>query len=412
MKPTSRNFSCLRRSSVERGMAIRHSIVTLRWSLLATALAAAAPVHADRWTNVRATCQGTTLKVSAHLQDIKGSWEAACARKSGGGIGHGITRRADKCVKNNGMWGEWYLANHPSCRADRGTSWTNVKETCTGPATSRVSALLQGVKGSWEAACAAKPADKAVAAYGVDGPADKCVKNNGMWGEWYKTGVTHCGPRFEPAKQAGCFGPNRQVYSARLGGHLGNQDWMSACRQANGPGNLGKPSRCAKDALATGVWGEWYSSEACIKPLAWGSFQDNGCVSAMKQPDSSSGGTSIEGMRSYSAVLWNAGGDWLEACRKAPASVKLRDGSVARFPYPTACVMANANDALSWVATAVIGAGTAFITAPTGPYAIAATGAAVSLASKAAEAGILEVANANLNVWGVFWVKDGACTAP
>ena len=391
---------------------MQRSSMVFRTPLLVMALAAAAPAHADRWANVKASCQGTTLKVSAHLQDIRGSWEAACARKSGQGVGYGITQRADKCVNNNGMWGEWYLRNHASCRADRGTSWTNVHETCTGPTTSRVSALLKDVKGSWEAACAAKPADKAIAALGVSGPADKCVKNNGMWGEWYKTGVTHCGPKFEPARQAGCFGPNRQVYSARLGGNLGNQDWIAACKQTDGPGSLGKPNRCAKDALATGVWGEWYSAEACVKPLAWGSFKDNGCVSAMKNPDADAGGITSEGMRSYTAVLWNTGGDWLEACRQAPAKVKLNDGSVAPFPYPTACVIANANDALSWVTTAVIGAGTAFITAPTGPYAIAATGAAVGLASKVVETGILEAANSNLNVWGVFWVKDAACAAP
>jgi hypothetical protein len=398
MKPISIKFACLPFVLYERNRATRRAIVALRWPLLATALVAASPVHADRWANVKAACQGTTLKVSAHLQDIKGSWEAACARKSGQGVGHGITRRADKCVKNNGMWGEWYLANHATCRADSGARWTKAHETCTGPTTSRVSALLQDIKGSWEAACAAKPADKAIAAFGVDGPADKCVKNNGMWGEWYKTGVTHCGARFEPAKQAGCFGPNRQVYSARLGGHLGNQDWTAACRNTNGPDKLGKPDRCAKDALATGVWGEWYSNEACVKPLAWGSFKDNGCVSGMKKPDADAGGISSEGMRSYSAVLWNAGGDWLEACRKAPAKVKLRDGSAGPFPYPTACVIADANDALSWMTAAVIGAGTAFITAPTGPYAIAASGVAIGVASKAAEAGMLEIANANLNV--------------
>ncbi|MPZ47297.1 MAG: hypothetical protein GEV05_28830 [Betaproteobacteria bacterium] len=391
---------------------MKRSTMVFRTPLLLMTLAAAVPAHADRWANVKADCQGTTLKVSAHLLDIKGSWEAACARKSGQGVGHGITRRADKCVKNNGMWGEWYVRNHASCRADKGTTWANVHETCTGPTTSRVSALLKNISGSWEAACAVKPADKAVAALGVSGPADKCVKNNGMWGEWYKTGVTHCGPKFEPAKQAGCFGPNRQVYSARLGGHLGKQDWIAACRGTDGPGNLGKPNRCAKDALATGVWGEWYSSEACVKPLAWGSFKDNGCVSNMKTPDANAGGITSEGMRSYSAVLWNAGGDWLEACRQAPAKVKLSDGSIAPFPYPTACVIANANDALGWVTTAVIGAGTAFITAPTGPYAIAATGAAIGLASKAVETGILEAANSNLNVWGVFWVKDAACPAP
>ena len=378
-------------------------------ALAAVALGAAAPAHAERWAKVRTACQGTTLKVSAQLMDIRGSWEAACARHPGRGVGHGVNRPADRCVKNNGMWGEWDLRNHPNCRADRGTTWANVHETCTGPTTSRVSARLVGIQGSWEAACAVKPADRAIAAYGVSGPADKCVKNNGMWGEWYRSDATHCGPRFEDPRQAGCFGPNRQVYSARLIGNLGGQDWIATCRRTDGPGPLGRPDRCVTDTPPTGVWGEWTTQEACGKPLAWGRFKDNGCVRDMKAPDADAGGISVDGMRSYSAVLWNAGGDWLEACRLAPANVALRDGSAASFPYPTACVMATATDALSWVATAVIGAGTAFITAPTGPYAIAATGAAVAVASKAGEAGLLEWANPNLNVWGVFWVQDPSC---
>ena len=87
---------------------------------LVVAAAASPAAHADRWANVHSSCQGSTLKVSAHLMDIRGSWEDACARKAGG-VGFGITRRADKCINNNGMWGEWYLKNHASCRADRGT---------------------------------------------------------------------------------------------------------------------------------------------------------------------------------------------------------------------------------------------------------------------------------------------------
>lgn len=390
-------------------MNSRHRTLAATMAFAALAWGAAAPAQAERWANVRTSCQGATLKVSAQLMDIRGSWEAACARHPGRGVGHGVDRRADRCVKNNGMWGEWDQRNHPNCRADRGTTWANVHETCTGPTTSRVSARLMGIPGSWEAACAVKPADKVVAAYGVSGTAHRCIKNNGMWGEWDRTAVTHCGPRFEPPKQAGCFGPDRQVYSARLGGHLGGQDWGVACRATAGPRGLGRPDRCVKDALSTGVWGEWVSDEACVKPLAWGRFKDNGCVGGMGSPDANAGGLSAQGMRSYSAVLWNAGGDWLEACRRAPAGVPLADGSTAPFPYPTACVMSTATDALSWVTTAVIGAGTAFITAPTGPYAIAATGAAVALASKAAETGVLAAANANLNVWGVFWVQDPAC---
>jgi len=93
----------------------------------------------------------------------------------------------------------------------------------------------------------------------------------------------------------------------------------------------------------------------------------------------------------------------------APARVPTHAGRSVSFPYPTACAIADAQDALSWVTAAVIGAGTAFITSPTGPYAIAASGAAIGVASKAAEAGLFGMMDTSLNVWGIFWVRDESC---
>jgi hypothetical protein len=238
-----------------------------------------------------------------------------------------------------------------------------------------------------------------------------CVQklDGSVWAEWKYSNHPTCGARFEPVKKAGCFGPNRQVYSARLTGDLAGRSWEEACESAVGPNSLGKPDRCVKDALPTGIWGEWYSQEPCDIPLRWGSLKDDGCIKEMKTPDADRGGISLKGYRSYSSVLWNAGGDWREACRFAPIRQKTEKGQLVAMPFPTACVVADADDGLSWATTAIIGAGTAFIASPTGPYAIAASGAAIAVASKAAEAGLFEVWDTSLNVWGVFWVRDPAC---
>ncbi|MFI5006839.1 MAG: LCCL domain-containing protein [Solirubrobacterales bacterium] len=106
------------------------------------------------------------------------------------------------------------------------------------------------------------------------------------------------------------------------------------------------------------------------------------------------------------------GGEWLEACRRAAVDERLPNGVHLRSNVPTSCVIANANEALSWTVTALLGAGTAFI-APAGARAvvIASTGAAVAPASKGAEELLLGAVDANLNVWGIFWVVDARCGA-
>ncbi len=368
---------------------------------------------ADRWDNIRSSCSGRTLKVSAQLMDIHWgqSWEAACARKSGRGVGFGITRKADRCINNAGMWGEWDLRNHPRCVPKY--EWGEVKESCSGDGVQTVSAKLFNIPSgeNWEKACRNFNAAGAVSAKGVSGRPHRCITTAaGIYGEWDKKDVAACTRkiRWDPLKKDGCFGPNRQVYSARLWDIPAGEDWVETCRATNGPNGLGKPSRCAKDALSTGVWGQWYTNERCAKPLEWGTFKDNGCVRDMKTPDANAGGISGEGFRSYSAVLYNAGGDWLEACRKARVRGRAHDGRILDTSAPTACVLADADDALSWITTAIIGAGTAFIASPTGPYAIAASGAAIAVVSKGAEAGLFELIDANLNVWGIVWVEDEA----
>ena len=127
----------------------------------------------------------------------------------------------------------------------------------------------------------------------------------------------------------------------------------------------------------------------------------------MISPDANTGGISLDGYRNYSAVLWNAGGNWLEACKFAPVNKSTADGKSISMPFPTACVAADADYALSWVTTLVLGAATGPI-GGTGKAAVA-SGAVISAASKGAEDALFYFGDTTLNIWGVFWVPDAAC---
>lgn len=393
---------------------------TLAAALTIVVLVPAAPAAGAglRWGNKGTRCEGTRRVDYARLWGLAWGtdWVAICKRtpasnlypRTDGKVPSTCVQKADSSV-----WAEWRYSNDPSCR-DAGSErlhWGDFGHKCDGG--HRIEyARLWGLRPGtdWKQICERTRAD------GVsplsDGKAPSwCVDKGvlGTWGEWKYSGHASCAARFESVKKAGCFGPDRQVYSARLTGDLGGRSWEEACRGAAGPGRLGTPDRCVKDPLRTGIWGEWYSGESCDVPLAWGPLKDNGCVKDMKTPDANAGGISLEGYRSYSAVLWNAGGDWLEACKFASIRKQTGDGRLVAMPFPTACVVADADDALGWATTAIIGAGTAFIASPTGPYAIAASGAAIAVASKAVETGLFEAWDTSLNVWGVFWAKDAAC---
>lgn len=305
--------------------------------------------------------------------------------------------------------------------ASAGLWWKDVKHRCIGTGKGEVSARLEGIPWgqSWENTCNGRLAQKPppMTKFGASGRplCRKDALNTGIWGIWTVNNDTRCPSQLKwiDWKKAGCFGPNAQVYSARL---WGSRNWEHDCaetdtRSVSGKENWGKPDRCVKDALHTGIWGEWYrKQEACSVPLAWGAFKDNGCVKDMKTPDANAGGISLQGKRSYSSVLWNAGGDWLEACRFAPAMVKNESGrAVGRFQYPTACVLADANRALGYVLSAAFGGAASLITAPASPVAAAALGAALATASTGATEAILAGADTSLNVWGVFWVDDASC---
>jgi hypothetical protein len=392
--------------------------VALLLAVIAAAFAAPATHAQTRWANQGTKCAGTQRVDFARLWGLRPltDWVGICKRTRASGIsGRSDGKLPSTCVQkvDGSVWAEWKYSNHASCKSAAAAPlrWGDVGHKCDGNQRVEYSRLWGLQPGTdWVGICRNTPA-AGVSALSNGKLPSTCVQkvDSSVWAEWKYSNHASCGAHFEQPREAGCFGPNRQVYSARLSGDLGGQGWESACAATHGPAQLGRPDRCVKDALNTGIWGEWYSQRACTKPLQWGQFKDNGCVRDMRTPDANAGGISGAGMRSYSAVLWNAGGNWLEACRMASARVPTHAGHSVSFPYPTACAIADAQDALSWVTAAVIGAGTAFITSPTGPYAIAASGAAIGLASKAAEAGLFELMDTSLNVWGIFWVRDESC---
>jgi hypothetical protein len=385
-------------------------------------IVSAAPADAAlRWGNQGTKCEGAQRVDYARLWGLAWGtdWVGICKRTRGTGLDPRSNGKVpSSCVQkaDSSVWAEWKYSNHPSCKggAVERPRWNEVGHKCEGG--HRVEyARLWGLRPGtdWKGICGRTRAD-GVSDLSNGKVPSRCVDKGalGTWGEWKYSNHLTCGAKFEPAKKAVCFGPDRQVYSARLTGDLAGRTWEKGCESTPGPDRLGKPNRCVKDALSTGIWGEWYSQERCAVPLEWGSLKDNGCVKDLKTPDANAGGISLVGYRSYSAVLWKAGGDWLEACRFTPIRKKARGGTLVSMPFPTACVVADADDGLGWATTAIIGAGTAFIASPTGPYAIAASGAAMAVTSKAVETGLFEVWDTSLNVWGVFWVADATCGAP
>jgi len=295
--------------------------------------------------------------------------------------------------------------------ANAALTWGNQGSKCDGP--NRIEyARLWGLNWGtdWKKICERTKA-RGVSRLSDGKRPSYCVDKGGLgtWGEWKYSNHPSCGAHFEALKPTGCFGPNRQVYSARLKGDLHGRSWETACQETNGPNGLGKPDRCVKDAFSTGIWGEWYSNRTCAKPLRWGAFKDNGCVRDMKHPDANAGGISLQGMRSYSAVLWNVGGDWLEACKQTPIKTRMPNGVQVDAPHPTACVIADANETLSWTTAAILGAGTAMIPMPDPSTKAALMGAAIGLGSKGAEELLLGSVDTSLNVWGIVWVEDASC---
>lgn len=298
-------------------------------------------------------------------------------------------------------------------------SWGDVGTECRG--TQRVDyARLYGLSwpqdGDWIATC------NATRAAGINARSNGkypsiCRQGaaNAIWAEWRYSNHKSCKTSlvWTDVKES-CTGDEVQTVSAKLDGIPWGKSWEDYCNATDAGGDVslkgvsGKPDRCI--STATGVYGEWDKQNVaqCAAHHEWGAFKDEGCVSDLSGATASGTGVTGEGYRAWSSVLWGIQGDWMEACRIEPVHVTLPNGQRVDMDYPTACAIAEADEALSWVAGAVLGAGTAFIASPTGPYAIAASGAAISVATQGVGEG-LKAIDTGLNVWGIVWVEDPTC---
>ncbi len=371
--------------------------------------------HAEPyWDGKGDKCVGTTKVWFAriHGTGVFDDWMDTCRKTPWSG--DLPTRCLDKAPF--GVWGEWEQANHPTCIPNDPAKleWGQVGNECRGSKRVEYARIWNIESNDWKPVCERTPA-KGVSQLSNGKVPSTCIDKGllGTWGEWHYSNHPTCGPHFEAdLRKDGCQAPNRQVYSARMINDVGTESWEETCARTAGPDKFGNrvPDACRSDALRTGMWGLWYDeNETCETPLEWGEFKDEGCVKDQDGVAASATGMSGEGYRVWSSVLWNIGGDWLEACRFAPVDVTLSNHQAVNMPYPTACTIAEADEALSWVTGAVLGAGTAFVTSPTGPYAIAAAGAAMALGQKGAEEVLFANIDTGLNVWGFIWVEDASC---
>lgn len=306
-----------------------------------------------------------------------------------------------------------------STNASAGLSWGNVGTECRG--TQRVDyARLYGLRwpqdGDWVGTCRRTKASNVSSRSNGKVPSN-CRQGaaNAIWAEWKYTNHASCRRSLVwNGIRERCNGNRIQTVSAKLDGLRPGASWEDACNSTDASGGVsakgvsGKPDRCI--TTATGIFGEWDKNNVgqCAANHEWGSFKDEGCVKDASGIAASATGFTGEGFRAWSSVLWGIQGDWMAACRVEPVNTILPNGSRLRADHPLACTVAEADDALSWVAGAVIGAGTAFITAPGGALAIAAAGAAMSVGSQAIGEGLRAI-DTGLNVWGVFWVEDSSC---
>ncbi len=366
------------------------------------------------WGGQGSECRGTTKVQYAriHGTNTHGNWVATCQNTRWNG--DLATRCLDKGLF--GVWGEWDEKNASQCTPNHPDKleWGQVGHECRGTKLVEY-ARIWNIEGSdWKPICERTPA-KGVSSTSNGKVPSLCVDKGllGTWGEWHYSNHPKCGVHFEEAlRKDGCQAPNKQVFSARMINDVKSESWETTCRKTPGPARFGSrvPDECRADALRTGMWGLWYDENtACEKPLEWGTFKDEGCVKDQDGVAASGTGVDGEGYRVWSSILWNIGGDWMKACRLAPVNVTLPNKQHVNMPYPTACTIAEADDALSWVTGAVLGAGTAFITAPTGPYAIAAAGAALAIGTKGSEELLYANVDTGMNVWGFIWVEDTTC---
>ena len=201
-----------------------------------------------------------------------------------------------------------------------------------------------------------------------------------------------------------CEGTRRVDY-ARLWGLSPGTDWVGICKRTRASGldfrSNGKvPSTCVQKADSS-VWAEWrYTNHPSCK---------GGAAERLHWDDvghKCEGGNRVD-TRGCGACARARTGRAPASGREPTASAAVRTGSSP----PGASTRALSACGESGNTPTISPAGRRLIAAPTGPYAIAASGAAIGVASKAVEADLFEVWDTSLNVSGVFWVRDATCGA-
>lgn len=283
---------------------------------LALALVLSIPTLAagDYWTTpfkADACVAPGYRQYTAQLMGIVGSWEAACTGKPADINGQHFEQPA-RCVKNNGMWGEFDVRD-TTCDP----TWATInRQTCRGKGVRQYSGQLMNIVGSWEAACANMPAT--VAGQYFEHPS-RCIVNNGMWGE-FDVSDESC-PHWVGFKKYQCTDVGKRQYSSVLADIAPGTDWKTAC-YAQGAVIEGRafdaPARCSENGGA--MWGEFDVEDSSCIPH-WGYFKPASCCVKL-------------GVKRYSAQLIDipTGVTWEHACAVMPATV---NGQY--FPTPSEC---------------------------------------------------------------------------
>src|SRR2546425_5528074 len=153
------------------------------------------------------------------------------------------------------------LGTATEARADR---WGEFKAGgCTGLGKRQYSAQLLDISGSWEAACANKPA--VINGRPFARP-DRCVKNFGMWGE-FDVPDSSCSPSWGAFKKDQCTDIGKRQYSAVLQNIPPSVPWETACVQTRATvagQSFERPVRCKNTGLA--MWGEFDVADSTCRP--------------------------------------------------------------------------------------------------------------------------------------------------
>ncbi len=402
-----------------------------------------------RWGKVKHKCTtGTNGLVWAKLKGVKfGKKKKVCEGKGGNKPprfnARGAKGKPSYCkTLPAGVYGYWRIKNDKQCKNGKKIKnkqepyWDKPKHSCVAPGKSKVTARLLGVNGKWWGKkgrklklCKSNNAPS-IDALGVKGRPDFCNKKLvHVYGNWENNNDPLCQPVWGKVEEKGCMGPDldsgsgkdRQVYRAKLSKLKNGAKWWQVakwkwpltdkkrtwarqqCLNQSHP-QKGKPDYCKVKA---GIWAYWYEqTNQCKKPLKWAKFKDDGCVKDMQHPNLPATDLPISGIRSYSAKLKKAYGDWHESCRTWPIkNLTANNGKVLNAEKPTGCILQDGSDVIGALAGGALSAGVAYLSVGTS----APASGVISVVGAAATNQALNLVDTSTGVNGVLWVNDASC---